>query len=87
VSKLFYSEHTQRLQNLAVDLEGASAQAWSEGDRWMQGTAWSLLRVRAKTIAGGTSEVQRNILGERILGLPKEPDVDRTIPWTEVRRS
>jgi alkylation response protein AidB-like acyl-CoA dehydrogenase len=87
VSKLFYSEHTQRLQNLAVDLEGSSAQAWSEGDRWMQGTAWSLLRVRAKTIAGGTSEVQRNILGERVLGLPREPDVDRAIPWSQVRRS
>jgi alkylation response protein AidB-like acyl-CoA dehydrogenase len=87
VSKLFYSEHTQRLQNLAVDLEGCSAQAWSDGDRWLQGTAWSLLRVRAKTIAGGTSEVQRNILGERILGLPREPDVDRTIPWSQVRRS
>lgn len=87
VSKLLYSEHTQRLQNLAVDLEGPSAQAWSEGDRWVQGTAWSLLRVRAKTIAGGTSEVQRNILGERILGLPREPDVDRTVPWSQVPRS
>jgi len=87
ISKLFFSEHTQRLQNLAVDLEGAGAQAWEEGDRWLQGTAWSLLRVRSKTIAGGTSEVQRNILGERILGLPKEPEVDRSVPWSEVRRS
>jgi alkylation response protein AidB-like acyl-CoA dehydrogenase len=87
VSKLFYSEHVQRLQNLAVDLEGAAAQAWPDGDRWLQGTAWSLLRIRAKTIAGGTSEVQRNILGERILGLPKEPDVDRSVPWSQVRRS
>jgi alkylation response protein AidB-like acyl-CoA dehydrogenase len=87
VSKLFFSEHTQRMQNLAVDLEGSNAQAWDEDDRWMRNTAWSLLRVRAKTIAGGTSEVQRNILGERVLGLPKEPDVDRSIPWSQVRRS
>jgi alkylation response protein AidB-like acyl-CoA dehydrogenase len=87
VSKLFFSEHTQRLQNLAVDLEGPNAQAWEDDDRWMRNTAWSLLRVRAKTIAGGTSEVQRNILGERVLGLPKEPDVDRSIPWSQVRRS
>jgi alkylation response protein AidB-like acyl-CoA dehydrogenase len=87
ISKLFFSEHTQRLQNLAVDLEGAAAQAWPEDDRWLKGTAWSLLRVRSKTIAGGTSEVQRNILGERILGLPKEAEVDRDVPWSRVLRS
>ena len=87
ISKLFFSEHTQRLQNLAVDLDGAAAQAWPDDDRWLKGTAWSLLRVRSKTIAGGTSEVQRNILGERILGLPKEAEVDRDVPWSQVLRS
>jgi alkylation response protein AidB-like acyl-CoA dehydrogenase len=87
IVKLFFSEHTQRLQNLAVDLEGASTQAWAEADRWSRNTAWALLRVRSKTIAGGTSEVQRNILGERVLALPKEPDLDRGVPWSEVKRS
>jgi alkylation response protein AidB-like acyl-CoA dehydrogenase len=87
VTKLFFSEHTQRMQNLAVDLEGAAGQGWEEGDRWLKNTAWSFLRVRSKTIAGGTSEVQRNILGERILGLPREPDVYRSIPWARVPRS
>ena len=87
VSKLFFSEHTQRVQTLALDLEGPFGQAWPEGDRWLHGTAWSFLRVRSKTIAGGTSEIQRNILGERILGLPKESEVDRDIPWSQVRRS
>jgi alkylation response protein AidB-like acyl-CoA dehydrogenase len=87
ITKLFFSEHTQRLQALAVDLEGTGGQAWIDGDRWPQNTAWSFLRVRSKTIAGGTSEVQRNILGERVLGLPKEPEVDRSIPWSEVQRS
>ncbi|HET6953534.1 MAG TPA: acyl-CoA dehydrogenase family protein [Acidimicrobiales bacterium] len=87
ISKLFFSEHTQRVQALAVDLEGPAAQAWDDGDRWLEKTAWSFLRVRSKTIAGGTSEVQRNILGERVLGLPREPDVDRSLPWSQVRRS
>jgi alkylation response protein AidB-like acyl-CoA dehydrogenase len=85
VVKLFYSEHAKRLQDLACDLEGPGGQAWADGDRWRQNTAWSLLRVQSKTIAGGTSEIQRNILGERLLGLPKEPEADRNVPWSEVR--
>jgi alkylation response protein AidB-like acyl-CoA dehydrogenase len=87
ILKLLYSEHTQRLQNLACDLEGPGAQAWTDDDRYRKNTAWSLMRIPSKTIAGGTSEVQRNILGERILGLPREPQVDRDVPWSQVRHS
>ena len=87
VSKLFFSEHTQRVQTLALDLEGPFGQAWPPEDHWLRGTAWSFLRVRSKTIAGGTSEIQRNILAERVLGLPKEDGVDRDVPWSQVRRS
>jgi alkylation response protein AidB-like acyl-CoA dehydrogenase len=87
IAKLFFSEHTQRVQNLAVDLEGAAPLAWAEDDRWLKSTVWAFLRVRSKTIAGGTSEVQRNILAERMLGLPKEPELDRTMPWSQVPRS
>ena len=87
ITKLFASEQTQRLHNLAADLEGLGAQAWDPEDRWRKGTTWSFLRTRSKTIAGGTSEIQRNILGERVLGLPKEKPVDRDIPWKDVARS
>ena len=101
ITKLMQAEYNPRLQKLAVDLEGAYAAAW-EGDGlahqgglcWMptntadhRSVVRGFLRAQANTIEGGTSNVMRNILGERVLGLPKEPDQSRDVPWKDVPRS
>jgi len=63
--KHYWAELTQRLHELALALEGPHAQL-AEG-RWQQAWLWS----RVASIAGGTSEVQANIIAQRLLGLPR----------------
>jgi alkylation response protein AidB-like acyl-CoA dehydrogenase len=65
--KLFWAEASQRLYETAVDVLGPANQL-ADGD-WVRG----LLTTRANSIQGGTSEIQRTIIGERLLGLPREP--------------
>ncbi|HVH62601.1 MAG TPA: acyl-CoA dehydrogenase family protein [Candidatus Dormibacteraeota bacterium] len=66
ILKLMWSELNQRMTEAAFDLEGPAAQA-GDADGWK----YQFLRSRANTIEAGTSEVLRNILAERVLGLPR----------------
>ena len=72
--KIFWSETHQRLQALAMEIEGPYAQL-TKGSRWaIDDGLWQhmFLRSLGNTIEGGTTEIQRNIVGERVLGLPKD---------------
>ena len=71
--KMMWVEGHQRLQELAMELEGPYSQL-TKGTRWaVENGLWQygFLRSRANSIEGGTTEIQRNIIGERVLGLPK----------------
>jgi alkylation response protein AidB-like acyl-CoA dehydrogenase len=70
VTKLLSGEHAQRVADLSVRLLGADG-ALSEGDG--AAAVASYIFTRALTIAGGTSEIVRNQIGERLLGLPRDP--------------
>jgi alkylation response protein AidB-like acyl-CoA dehydrogenase len=90
IGKVHGAELNQRVQLLATDLLGARATAWVDGATSYAGSlpyeVSGMLRSRANTIEGGTSEVNRNIVGERVLGLPREPDPWHGRPWREVPR-
>jgi alkylation response protein AidB-like acyl-CoA dehydrogenase len=84
VMKLGYSRHIAELCDLALSLEGASTMLGidgaPDGGYWQQ----QFLSQWAVRIGGGTDQVQRNIIGERVLGLPREPDPTRTEPFRRV---
>ena len=73
-SKLFFSETWQRVLELGLELQGAYAALWQGSPRAVADGWWQYraLRSRGDTLAGGTSEIMRNILAERVLGLPKD---------------
>jgi alkylation response protein AidB-like acyl-CoA dehydrogenase len=85
VGKVHQGDLNQRIQLAACDLLGAGATAW-QGDR-LPAEVKGMLRSRANTIEGGTTEVNKNVVGERVLGLPREPDPYKDAPWKDVPRS
>jgi alkylation response protein AidB-like acyl-CoA dehydrogenase len=95
VAKLLAAEYNKACFSLAMNLAGPDALLYPSGyelDRtkdtygYQHVQEW-FLRCRANSIEGGTSEVMRNILGERMLGLPGDVRVDKELPWRDVPRS
>jgi alkylation response protein AidB-like acyl-CoA dehydrogenase len=73
MGKLVGSEFVQRMTAFAQEIEGPAAQYWLGAERSIEGGFWqrAYMNTFGFTIGGGTSEIQRNIIGERILGLAK----------------
>jgi len=94
--KLHWADLNKKIAEFTMDLLGANGMLLpggytmerpSETGLGRQAPQRAFLRSRANSIEGGTSEVMRNILGERVLGLPGEPRVDKDLPWKDVPRS
>ena len=86
IGKVFNAELNQRRSEAAVDAAGMAGVAWMPGDQFAESRAQAYLRARANTIEGGTSEVLRSQIAERLLGLPREPEADKGQPWSQIRR-
>jgi alkylation response protein AidB-like acyl-CoA dehydrogenase len=84
VGKVHQGELNQRIQLLATVVLGAGSVAW-EGATPPE--VRGMLRSRANTIEGGTTEVNKNVIGERVLGLPREPDPWQGVAWRDIPRS
>jgi alkylation response protein AidB-like acyl-CoA dehydrogenase len=96
VAKLAFAEENQRTSELCVNLLGAEGMLYGSNYPQVRPTESAMtggdmrkafIRMRANSIEGGTSEVMRNIIGERVLGLPGEPRNDKDVPWKDVPRS
>jgi alkylation response protein AidB-like acyl-CoA dehydrogenase len=96
LAKLQMAELNQAIYDLCIDLMGTQGVLYDSYAETrptrtsVHGGAdprRAFLRTMANSIEGGSSEIQRTIIGERILGLEPEPRADKGLPWNETRRS
>jgi alkylation response protein AidB-like acyl-CoA dehydrogenase len=99
IAKLSMSDILRRTRDLGLQILGprgmlhgytasdAKALAERDGNRLATGVTEAALFAQGPSIYGGTDEIQHNIIGERVLGLPREPSNDRTTPFRELPRN
>lgn len=85
--KLFGATNVMRRAEIGLELAGDDAVVWPEGEETPGARLGGLTLWRqGMSLGGGSNEIQRNIISERLLGMPREHAADREVPYREVRR-
>jgi alkylation response protein AidB-like acyl-CoA dehydrogenase len=87
ITRLFHGMVASRLTTICFQLAGRAGIAWDDDDGAAAETGTDFLMRHVATIAGGTTEMARNVISERVLGMPRERMVDRDVPFREVPRA
>ena len=85
LGKLFGSNIAWAMREFALEVAGPQTIAWDPADETGGERQRILLNSFQSSIAGGTDEIQRNIIGDRVLGLPREPAVDKGVPFKDLK--
>jgi alkylation response protein AidB-like acyl-CoA dehydrogenase len=88
ITKLFTATSAERKTEIRLTLAGTDAVTWPAGEETLGREAGeAFLERQATSLAGGSNEIQRNIIAERVLGMPREWAADRDVPFRDVRRN
>jgi len=86
VGKLAGARLARLSVDVAVEAMGPAALAWETGDADAERLAYAINDAPSTRIAGGTDEIQRGIIADRVLGLPREPAADKDVPFSEIKK-
>jgi len=87
VGRLFGGLASARTTTLSFELSGAGGIAWTDDDGLLVDAGTDYLMRQISSIGGGTTEMARNVISERVLGMPRETSHDRNLPFRDVPRS
>ncbi len=86
IVRLFKGDAAKRIITLALEVSGDEGAAWSS-DSMAAHSAVNFLMRQVGSIGGGTTEMARNVISERVLGMPRERRIDKDVPFRDVPRS
>ncbi len=87
IARLFKAMVTSRISTIRFEAAGAAGAAWSEDDGAAAASGNEFLMRQVASIGGGTTEMARNVISERVLGMPREQALDRDVAFRDVPRS